>query len=170
VKIVIVDDHPIVLSGCRTLIAETKVTTMLEEPCLLRNLVRYLRSKMRLVSRGPTVWVDRSRYEMRGDRPRRFRRVRNNDPAQQCAASANRQFFGGSASGIFLLPQLWRASCIFGTEFEVLRLVAKGKSIPEIAALINVSYRTLTTCNLLRTKFSCSSFASRPSGRSSERI
>ena len=40
-------------------------------------------------------------------------------------------------------------------EREVLRLLAKGKSMSEIAALINVSYKTVAmTCASLRTKFS----------------
>ena len=40
-------------------------------------------------------------------------------------------------------------------EREVLRLLAKGKSMSEIAALINVSYKTVaTTCAALRAKFS----------------
>ena len=40
-------------------------------------------------------------------------------------------------------------------EREVLRLLAKGKSMSEIAALINVSYKTIaTTCAALRAKFS----------------
>jgi DNA-binding NarL/FixJ family response regulator len=40
-------------------------------------------------------------------------------------------------------------------EREVLRLLAKGKSMSEIAALINVSYKTVaTTCAFLRGKFS----------------
>jgi two-component system, NarL family, invasion response regulator UvrY len=40
-------------------------------------------------------------------------------------------------------------------EREVLRLLAKGKSMSEIAALIHVSYKTVaTTCAALRTKFS----------------
>ncbi len=39
-------------------------------------------------------------------------------------------------------------------EREVLRLLAKGKSMSEIAALINVSYKTIaTTCSALRGKF-----------------
>ncbi len=39
-------------------------------------------------------------------------------------------------------------------EREVLRLLAKGKSMSEIAALINVSYKTVaTTCSALRAKF-----------------
>ena len=37
----------------------------------------------------------------------------------------------------------------------MLRLLAKGKSMSEIAALINVSYKTVaTTCAALRAKFS----------------
>ena len=37
----------------------------------------------------------------------------------------------------------------------MLRLLAKGKSMSEIAALINVSYKTVaTTCASLRAKFS----------------
>ena len=40
-------------------------------------------------------------------------------------------------------------------EREVLRLLAEGKSMSEIAALINVSYKTIaTTCSALRAKFS----------------
>ena len=36
----------------------------------------------------------------------------------------------------------------------MLRLLAKGKSMSEIAALINVSYKTVaTTCSSLRVKF-----------------
>jgi DNA-binding NarL/FixJ family response regulator len=46
------------------------------------------------------------------------------------------------------------AASLTPREREVLRLLAKGKSMSEIAALINVSYKTVaTTCASLRSKF-----------------
>ncbi len=74
---------------------------------------------------------------------------------------------GARAAATALAPRIWRRkspSCggasegfdvAVAREREVLRLLAKGKSMSEIAALINVSYKTVaTTCATLRAKFS----------------
>jgi two-component system invasion response regulator UvrY len=59
------------------------------------------------------------------------------------------------AQKIAFLRNAGEAVALTSREREVLRLLAKGKSMSEIAALINVSYKTVaTSCAALRTKFS----------------
>ncbi len=85
---------------------------------------------------------------------------KSDDP--QAFLSAIREVYAGRhslpqdmAQKIAFLRNAGEAVALTSREREVLRLLAKGKSMSEIAALINVSYKTVaTTCAALRTKFS----------------
>jgi DNA-binding NarL/FixJ family response regulator len=187
VKILIVDDHPIVLSGCRALLAEEPGATMLE--------ARDAASAQDLyAAQHPDVAVvdinlpDISGFELarrlliRDPDARIIMFSMNDDPmfaaqAIECGAkgyvsksddpSSFLTAIRNVASGGHSLPMEMAqkiaflrigageaAASLTPREREVLRLLAKGKSMSEIAALINVSYKTVaTTCASLRTKF-----------------
>ena len=85
---------------------------------------------------------------------------KSDDP--QAFLSAIREVYAGGhslpqdmAQKIAFLRSAGDLVVLSSREREVLRLLAKGKSMSEIAALINVSYKTVaTTCAALRAKFS----------------
>ena len=185
-KILIVDDHPIVLSGCRALLAEADDMVMLE--------ARDAASAMEVYAEhNPDVSVidinlpDISGFELarrlqaRDPEARIIMFSMNDDPmfaAQaieggargyvsksddpQAFLTAIREVYAGRhslpqdmAQKIAFLRSAGDAVALSSREREVLRLLAKGKSMSEIAALINVSYKTIaTTCAALRAKFS----------------
>jgi DNA-binding NarL/FixJ family response regulator len=185
VKVLIVDDHPIVLSGCRALLAETDDMLMLEarDAATAHDL---------FASHKPDVVViDINLPDVSGFELARRLRVRdpnariimfsmNDDPmfAAQAIEGGARGYISKSDdpsafltairevySGGHWLPQDMAQKIAFlrnagdqvalnSREREVLRLLAKGKSMSEIAALINVSYKTVaTTCSALRSRF-----------------
>jgi two-component system, NarL family, invasion response regulator UvrY len=187
VKILIVDDHPIVLSGCRALIAEADDMIMLEA----RDASR---AQEIFAAQHPDVtMVDINLPDISGFELARRLLVRdpearivifsmNDDPmfaaqAIECGAkgyvskSDDPSTFLAAirtvAKGGHSLPTEMAqkiaflrigageaATSLTSRESEVLRMLAKGKSMSEIAALINVSYKTVaTTCASLRTKF-----------------
>jgi DNA-binding NarL/FixJ family response regulator len=186
VKVLIVDDHPIVLSGCRALLAEADDMVMLE--------ARDAASAMEVYAEhNPDVSVidinlpDISGFELarrlqaRDPEARIIMFSMNDDPmfaAQaieggargyvsksddpQAFLTAIREVYAGRhslpqdmAQKIAFLRSAGDAVALSSREREVLRLLAKGKSMSEIAALINVSYKTIaTTCAALRAKFS----------------
>jgi two-component system, NarL family, invasion response regulator UvrY len=187
VKVLIVDDHPIVLSGCRALLAEASDMTMLEARDAASALEVY-------GAHQPDVTVvdinlpDISGFELarrlliRDPEARLVMFSMNDDPmfaaqAIECGAKgyvsksddpstfleAIRQVAQGGHSLPTELAQKIAflrvgageaVASLTPREREVLRLLAKGKSMSEIAALINVSYKTIaTTCASLRTKF-----------------
>jgi DNA-binding NarL/FixJ family response regulator len=187
VKILIVDDHPIVLSGCRALLAEDPDLTMIEARDAASAQEVY-------ASQRPDVAVvdinlpDISGFELarrlliRDPDARIVMFSMNDDPmfaaqAIECGAkgyvskSDDPSSFLGAirvvAGGGHSLPTEMAqkiaflrigageaAASLTPREREVLRLLAKGKSMSEIAALINVSYKTVaTTCASLRAKF-----------------
>ncbi|MES1179723.1 MAG: response regulator transcription factor [Hyphomicrobium sp.] len=186
-KILIVDDHPIVLSGCRALIAEADDMTMLEA----RDATR---AQEIFAAQHPDVtMVDINLPDISGFELARRLLIRdpearivifsmNDDPmfAAQAIECGAKGYVSKSddpstfldairtvAKGGHSLPTEMAQKIAFlriGTgetaaslssrEAEVLRLLAKGKSMSEIAALINVSYKTVaTTCTSLRKKF-----------------
>jgi len=186
VKVLIVDDHPIVLSGCRTLLAETGDMVMLEARSAQAALDAY-------TAHRPDVAVididlpDVSGFELTRRLTRRDSSARvivssmNDDPMLAAQAievgargyvskSDEAQAFIGAirhvyAGGTYLRPDVAeKIAFLRGSgdqvplsvrEREVLRLLAKGRSMSEIAALIDVSYKTVaTTCAALRAKFS----------------
>lgn len=185
-KVLIVDDHPIVLSGCRALLAEASMT-MLEARDAASAQEVY-------ASSSPDVAVvdinlpDVSGFELarrilvRDPAARIVMFSMNDDPmfaaqAIECGAkgyvsksddpstflSAIQQVAEGGHSlptemaqkiAFLRIGAGEAAASLTGREREVLRLLAKGKSMSEIAALINVSYKTVaTTCASLRSKF-----------------
>ena len=186
-KVLIVDDHPIVLSGCRALIAEAEDMTMLEA----RDASR---ARELFAAKAPDVTVidislpDISGFELarrlllRDPKARIVMFSMNDDPmfaarAIECGAmgyvsksddpasllAAIRTVAGGGRSLSTDMAQKIvfvrvdngeAAASLTARESEVLRLLANGKSMSEIAALINVSYKTVAmTCTSLRSKF-----------------
>ncbi|WP_072377355.1 response regulator transcription factor [Hyphomicrobium sp. NDB2Meth4] len=184
-KVLIVDDHPIVLSGCRALLAETDDMTMLEARTAAA-------AHDLFVGHKPDVCVidinlpDVSGFELarrllvREPRARIIMFSMNDDPmfaAQAIEGGAHGYISKSDDPSAFLtairevyagghwLPQDMAQKIAFlrnagdqvalnSREREVLRLLARGKSMSEIAALINVSYKTVaTTCSALRSKF-----------------
>ena len=186
-KILIVDDHPIVLSGCRALIAEVQDVTVLEA----RDAAR---AQEVFAAQRPDVRVidinlpDISGFELTRRMLRRDPEARivifsmNDDPmfAARAIESGAKGYVSKSDDPASILEAIRTvargghsvstdmaqklvflrmdtgvpAASLTLRESEVLRLLARGKSMSEIAALINVSYKTVaTTCTSLRTKF-----------------
>ena len=188
VKVLVVDDHPIVLSGCRALLAEADDMEMLE--------ARDATSAQTVhADERPDVTVidinlpDVSGFELarrivaRSPGARLLMFSMNDDPmfAAQAIECGARGYFsksddpqdflnairsvyqGGHALGAEMAQKIAflrvgageAGASLTAREREVLRLLAKGKSMSEIAALIDVSYKTVAmTCASLRTKFS----------------
>jgi DNA-binding NarL/FixJ family response regulator len=186
VKVLVVDDHPIVLSGCRALLAEADDMDMLEARDAATAQTVH-------ASERPDVTVidinlpDVSGFELarrivaRSPGARLLMFSMNDDPmfaaqAIECGARgyfsksddpqdfipAIRDVYAGRnslpldiAQKIAFLRNAGDSVVLSSREREVLRLLAKGKSMSEIAALIDVSYKTVAmTCASLRTKFS----------------
>jgi DNA-binding NarL/FixJ family response regulator len=185
-KVLIVDDHPIVLSGCRALLAGAEME-MIE--------ARDAESAQDLHSaENPDVTVidinlpDISGFELArrllDQRPdARIMMFSMNDDsmfAAQALESGAKGYFSKSddpqaflaairtvhRGGHSLTPEMAQkvaflrvgagdaGASLTPRQREVLRLLAKGKSMSEIAALINVSYKTVAViCASLRTKF-----------------
>jgi len=185
-KVLIVDDHPIVLSGCRALLAGADME-MIE--------ARDAESAQDLHSaENPDVTVidinlpDISGFELArrllDQRPdTRIMMFSMNDDsmfAAQALESGAKGYFSKSddpqaflaairtvsTGGHSLTPEMAQkvaflrvgageaSASLTPRQREVLRLLAKGKSMSEIAALINVSYKTVAViCASLRTKF-----------------
>jgi DNA-binding NarL/FixJ family response regulator len=188
VKVLVVDDHPIVLSGCRALLAEADDMDMLEARDAATAQTVH-------ASERPDVTVidinlpDVSGFELarrivaRSPGARLLMFSMNDDPmfAAQAIECGARGYFsksddpqdfltairsvyqGGHALGAEMAQKIAflrvgageAGASLTPREREVLRLLAKGKSMSEIAALIDVSYKTVAmTCASLRTKFS----------------
>lgn len=186
-KVLVVDDHPIVLSGCRALLAEEDNVEMIEA----RDAENAYR---RFVSETPDIVIvdinlpDISGFEL-------ARRIlaghpdariimfsMNDDPmfaaqAIECGAKgyvskngdpidllkAIREVHNGGVSlpgDIAMRVALLRfgrqdqpGGRLTAREIEILRLLAKGRSMSEIGDLLNISYKTVaTTCSTLRSK------------------
>ncbi len=185
-KVLVVDDHPIVLSGCRALLAETADMVMLEA-CDAESAQEVYASQKPDVAVIDINLPDVSGFELsrrlqvRDPAARILMFSMNDDPmfaAQaieggargyvsksddpQSFVTAIREVYAGRhslpqdmAQKIAFLRNAGDSVALSSREREVLRLLAKGKSMSEIAALINVSYKTIaTTCAALRAKFS----------------
>jgi two-component system, NarL family, invasion response regulator UvrY len=186
VKILIVDDHPIVLSGCRALLAEAPDMVMFEARDAATAMEVYDQHKpdiavidinlpdisgfelaRRLQVRDPGARI--IMFSMNDDPMFAAQAIeggargyvsKSDDP--QAFLSAIREVHAGGhslpqdmAQKIAFLRSAGDSVVLSSREREVLRLLAKGKSMSEIAALINVSYKTVaTTCATLRAKFS----------------
>ena len=209
-KVLIVDDHPIVLSGCRALLAEAarhgdaggprrrqramEMHSAQQKPDVTVidinlpdvsgfELARRLLSCAIPVRAHPDVQHER-RLHVRsaGDRVRRARATSARATIRRTFSTAIRAVQPGRPLAAarkwprkiaFLRVGAGEAGrCCTPREREVLRLLAKGKSMSEIAALINVSYKTVATTCATRCAPSsaparpCSSSASPSSRRS----
>ena len=188
VKVLVVDDHPIVLSGCRALINQARDMEMLEarDAASAQEMHAAQRPDVtvidvnlpdisgfelarRLVTRDPASRIlmfsmnDDSMFAAQGIECGARGYFSKSDDPEEFLNAIRAVYRGGYA----LAPEMaqkvafMRVGASEGTttltprEREVLRLLAKGKSMSEIAALINVSYKTVAvTCASLRTKFS----------------
>lgn len=184
-KVLIVDDHPIVLSGCRALLAETGDITMVESRNAAAGLEAYAVHKpdvavldinlpdisgfelaRRLLLHDPAARI--IMFSMNDDPMFAAQAIeggargyisKSDDPHAFLAAIRTVHAGGhslppGLAQKLAFLRNATEQTSLTAREKEVLRLLAKGKSMSEIAALINVSYKTVTTtCATLRTKF-----------------
>jgi two-component system, NarL family, invasion response regulator UvrY len=187
-KVLVVDDHPIVLSGCRALIARSRDMEMIEARDAASAQEIHAAQKpdvtvidinlpdisgfelaRRLVTRDPSARIlmfsmnDDSMFAAQGiECGARGYFSKSDDP--QNFLTAIRAVHSG---GYSLAPAMAQkvaflrvgagegGGSLSAREREVLRLLAKGKSMSEIAALINVSYKTVAvTCAALRAKFS----------------
>ena len=187
-KVLIVDDHPIILSGCRALLAQADDMEMIEardagsaqevhaaqHPDVVVidiNLpdISGFELARRLVSRDPSARIlmfsmnDDSMFAAQAIECGARGYFSKSDDPQEFLDAIRAVYRGGHS----LAPEMAQKIAFLrvgaseaGTpltqrEREVLRLLAKGKSMSEIAALINVSYKTVAmTCAALRTKFS----------------
>jgi DNA-binding NarL/FixJ family response regulator len=187
VKVLIVDDHPIVLSGCRALLAQSSQMTMLEarDAATAQEVYAAERPDVAVVDINlPDVsgFELARRILIRDPQARIVMFSMNDDPmfaaqAIECGAKGYVSKTDDPAAFVTAIEQVARGGHSLTTETaqkiafmrlgsgdstasltarerEVLRLLAKGKSLSEIAALINVSYKTVaTTCTALRGKF-----------------
>lgn len=186
-KVLIVDDHPIVLSGCRALLAEADDMTMLEarDAAGAQEVYAAHRPEVAVVDIN---LPDISGFELarrlliHDPEARIVMFSMNDDPmfaaqAIECGAKGYVSKSDDPSTFLEAIRQVARGGHSLPTELaqkiaflrvgageavasltprerEVLRLLAKGKSMSEIAALINVSYKTIaTTCASLRSKF-----------------
>ncbi len=187
-KVLIVDDHPLVLSGCRALINDTEDMEMVSAGDAATAHDVYLAER-------PDVAVidinlpDVSGFELarrillRDPKARIMMFSMNDDSmfAAQAIETGAKGYFSKTdhpqefldairavhRGGRSLAPEMAQKIAFLRVgageggasltlrEREVLRLLAKGKSMSEIAALINVSYKTVAViCAALRNRFS----------------
>jgi len=186
-RVLIVDDHPIIASACRAMFADDPDVTIVEasdaesgeatfsaerpDVCVLDiNLpgVTGFELARRILSKSPHERI--IMFSMNDDPVFAKRAIeagargyvsKSGDPAE--LARAIREVAGG---GVFL-PSLLAQKIAFGgvqvgsdrlaqltaREFEILRLLAAGKSLSEIAWSIKVSYKTIAnTSSIIRRK------------------
>lgn len=185
-KILIVEDHPIVVSGCRALLTEEEDNTVLEARTAAHGLQLFQSCK-------PDVSVvdinlpDQSGFELTRemlalDREARIVIFTMNDAPMLAAQAVKCGAKGyvsknddpsklGEAIRAVAVGEVWmpievtqsiafsrlgssvRGPVLTEREIAVLRLLARGKSMSEIATMINVSYKTIAnTCSALRRK------------------
>lgn len=187
-KVLVVDDHPLVLSGCRALLNDTGDIQMIaagdavtaqalyaaEHPDVAVidiNLpdVSGFELARRILQRDPNARI--MMFSMNDDSAVAAQAIENGakgyfsktDHPQEFVAAIRAVHKGGHS----LAPEMMQkiaflrvgagegGSSLSLREREVLRLLAKGKSMSEIAALINVSYKTVAViCSSLRNRFS----------------
>jgi DNA-binding NarL/FixJ family response regulator len=167
-RILIVDDHPIVASGCRALLAGTPDVTILETPdaesgekafvaerpdvCIVDiNLpgVSGFELARRILARDGTARI--IMFSMNDDPIFAARAIeagakgyvsKSGDPAD--LVEAIRKVGEG---GVFLPPAIAqsenRLAKLTAREIEILRLLGAGKSLSEIAWLVHSSYKTI---------------------------
>jgi DNA-binding NarL/FixJ family response regulator len=186
-KVLIVDDHPIVLSGCRALLSGESEMQMLEARDADAAQKIFTTEKPDVVVidinlPGISGFELARRLLVRDPHARIVMFSMNDDPmfaAQSIEFGAKgyvsknhdpedfvRAIHEVAKGGISLPPDMAQKIAFLRVgstnstlanltprEREVLRLLANGKNMSEIAGLINVSYKTVATaCTALRTK------------------
>lgn len=176
-RVLIVDDHPIVVSGCKALLAAQASTEVFEAADGASGYAAYfahrpdvavidlnlpgqsgLELSRRILQREPEARL--ILFSMNDDPVFAARAIeagakgfiaKNDDPL--LFAGAVRQVFEG---GVYLHPDMAREIAFLrkGTnaskltdlsarELEILRLIAAGKTMAEIADALNISYKTV---------------------------
>ena len=186
-RVLIVDDHPIIVSGCRALLEGEANIEIVEaqdgesgfaaffnlEPDVTVidiNLPGYsgLELLRRIIEREPEARL--AIFSMNDDPTVAARAIeagakgyiaKNDDPALfagaiKTVASGGRYLHPDMARRIAFLradPNLDAVSSLSPREREILRLLAAGRTMAEIADLLNVSYKTIANnCTQLKQK------------------
>ena len=187
IRILIVDDHPIVISGCRAMLSGETDMEVLASSTGEQGIADHVRLKpdilvldinlpgisgfevaRRILERDPEARI--VFFSMNDDPIFAARSLecgakgyitKNDDPADFVAAIRKVH-----AGGTFLRPEVARRIALYKStnspnplgalsprEIEILRLLGRGKSMPEIAHLINLSHKTVAnTCTLMKNK------------------
>jgi len=187
VKVLIVDDHPLVLSGCQALLNDAGDMEMIAagDAATAQELYIAERPDVAVIDINlPDVsGFELARRILRADPKARIMMFSMNDDsmfAAQAIETGAKGYFSKTdhpqeflaairavhRGGHSLAPEMAQKIALLRVgigeggasltlrEREVLRLLAKGKSMSEIAALINVSYKTVATiCSSLRSRF-----------------
>ena len=193
-RILIVDDHPMVIEGCRGMLSgqldieileahnadealETHASTSLDVVVLDINLpgVSGFELLRRMLKRNPNSKI--VIFTMNDDPVFAARSIeqgaqgyiaKNEDPktfikAIRAVAAGERYLSSGLALRLAFAEQKLGANPVdglSGREVEILRNLAEGKDMLEIAHLLKVSYKTVANnCTLLKAKLSARSRA-----------
>ena len=181
-KVLIIDDHPIVISGCRAMAEQRRDIEIIgaltadqgyqifceERPEIAVvdiNLpgISGLELTRRLLVRAPAAKIivfsmnDNPAFAARAiEAGARGFLTKNDDPAAFLAAIDE-----VASGGVYLTPAMAKSLAfknhkgveLSGREIEILRLLRSGRSLAEIAGLINLSYKTVANnCSALKTK------------------
>ena len=193
-RILIVDDHPMVIAGCRTMLSgqqdmeileahdaeealETHASQLPDVVVLDLNLpgVSGFEVLRRMLKRQPSSKIiiftmnDDPAFAARSiEQGARGYVTKNEDPkafiqAIRAVESGQRYLSGGLALKLAFAEQKHAThplDGLSGRELEILRCLAEGKDMAEIAHLLNVSYKTVANnCTLLKAKLGARSRA-----------
>jgi two-component system, NarL family, invasion response regulator UvrY len=187
VRVLIVDDHPIIVSGCRALLEEEPDIEIVEAQDGAGGFAAFFNSKpdvgiidinlpgysglellRRLLEREPDARL--IVFSMNDDPTVAARAIeggakgyiaKNDDPALfadavKTVASGGRYLHPDMARRIAFLragPSPDAVSNLSARELEILRLLAAGRTMAQIADLLNVSYKTIANnCTQLKQK------------------
>lgn len=187
-KVLIVDDHPLVLSGCRALLNDTADMEMVSAGDAATAHELYLAERPDVavidINLPDVSGFELARRILLSDPRARIMMFSMNDDsifAAQAIETGAKGYFSKTdhpqdfleairavhRGGHSLAPEMAQKIAFLRVgageggasltlrEREVLRLLAKGKSMSEIAALINVSYKTVAViCSSLRARLS----------------
>jgi two-component system, NarL family, invasion response regulator UvrY len=193
-RILIVDDHPMVIAGCRTMLSgqqdieileahdaqealETHASQLPDVVVLDLNLpgVSGFEVLRRMLKRQPSSKIiiftmnDDPAFAARSiEQGARGYVTKNEDPkafiqAIRAVESGQRYLSGGLALKLAFAEQKHSTNPLdglSGRELEILRCLAEGKDMAEIAHLLQVSYKTAANnCTLLKAKLGARSRA-----------
>ena len=193
-RILIVDDHPMVIAGCRTMLSgqqdmeileahdaeealETHASKLPDVVVLDLNLpgVSGFEVLRRMLKRQPSSKIiiftmnDDPAFAARSiEQGARGYVTKNEDPktfvqAIRAVESGQRYLSGGLALKLAFAEQNRSTSPLeglSGRELEILRSLAEGKDMAEIAHLLKLSYKTVANnCTLLKVKLGARSRA-----------